>query len=61
MIRIKQFLCGILGHKFKTCDPKREYDRATKLYTITDVCCHCGKRFSFKTLMKNFEIKQMDI
>jgi hypothetical protein len=52
--KIKQFLCGLTNHKFKSNDTDCKYDDANKTCTITETCCKCGKKFSFTAPSKNF-------
>lgn len=57
MSKIKQFLCGLTNHKFKSNDTDCKYDSVNKTYTITETCCRCGKKFSFAAPAKNFGIR----
>jgi len=54
--KIKQFLCGLTHHKFKSVDTDCKYDGVTKTYTITETCYNCGKKFSFTAPSKNFRM-----
>ena len=56
MKKIKQFLCGLTNHKFKSNDTDCKYDDVNKTCTITETCCKCGKKFSFTAPSKNFGI-----
>lgn len=58
MKRIACFLTG--GHKFKDRDTECRYDNGIKLYTITETCCKCGKKFSFSAPSKNFGLPEME-
>ncbi len=53
MNKIKQFLCGLTGHKFNN-NTDCKYDEENKTYTITETCYKCGKKFSFTAPSKNF-------
>lgn len=52
--KLKQFLCGLTNHKFKSSDTDCKYDDVNKICAITETCCRCGKKFSFTTPSKNF-------
>ena len=54
MNKLKQFLCGLTNHKFKSNDTDCKYDDVNKTCTITETCCKCGKKFSFTAPSKNF-------
>lgn len=45
--KIKQLLCGITQHQFKSVDTDSKYDNEKDTITITETCCRCGKQFSF--------------
>lgn len=61
MLWIKQFLCKLAGHCYKSNDAERRYDKATKLYAVTETCCRCGKQKTFSMLTKNYSIEMMDV
>lgn len=61
MLWIKQFLCKLAGHCYKSNDAECKYDKATKLYAVTETCSRCGKQHSFKTLTKKYGIEWIDI
>ena len=54
MNKLKQFLCGLTNHKFKSSDTDCKYDDSNNTVTITETCCKCGKKFSYTTSSKNF-------
>lgn len=58
MGRIKQFLCGLTNHKFKSKDTECKHNEADNTFTITETCCKCGKRFSFTAPSKNFGLHE---
>ena len=58
MTRIKQFLCGLKNHKFKSEDTECKHDEVNKTFTITETCCRCGKKFSFTAPSKNFGLHE---
>lgn len=47
MGKLKQFLCGLTGHKFKSGDTYCKYDEIDCTFTIMETCCRCGKKYSF--------------
>lgn len=57
MKQIKQFLCGSTNHRFNNSDTDCKYDAVNKTCTITEICCRCGKKFSFTAPSKNFGIR----
>ena len=56
--KVKQFLCGLTSHKFKSDDTDCKYDSVNKTYTITETCYKCGKKFSFTAPSKNFGLRE---
>ena len=53
-LKIKQFICGLFNHKFNNIDTDCKWNEKECTYTITEICCRCGKRFSFTAQSKNF-------
>ena len=56
-LKIKQFICGLFNHKFNNIDTDCKWDEKEDTYTITEICCRCGKRFSFTAPAKNFGLR----
>lgn len=54
MNKLKQFLCGLTNHKFKSNDTDCKYDDVNNTCTITETCCKCGKKLSFTAPSKSF-------
>lgn len=51
MNKMMCFLTG--GHRFKSKDTQCHVI-TNRMYTITEACCKCGKKFSFSAQYKNF-------
>lgn len=52
--KLKQFLCGIARHKFRSTDVDCQYNVEDDTFTVTQTCCRCGKQFSFTAPSENF-------
>lgn len=58
MRKIRQFLCEITQHKFKSVDKHCYYNANDDTFTITETCCRCGKQFSFTASSECFGIER---
>ena len=56
-VKIKQFICGLFNHKFNSMDTDCKWNEKEGTYTITEICCRCGKQFSFTAPAKNFGLR----
>ena len=56
-LKIKQFICGLFNHKFNNIDTDCKWNEKEDTYTITEICCRCGKQFSFTAPAKNFGLR----
>lgn len=56
MNKIMCFLTG--GHRFKSKDTQCHGDNESRMYTITEACCKCGKKFSFSAQYKDFGLPE---